>query len=184
MTGNRKRPEPGNFYRHFKNKLYQILTVAVHSETGEELVIYQALYGDYKTYARPLEMFMSRVDQRKYPDALQIYRFQRVIISPDGRIMDAEEPETEKTDFNSGKNWEDVNGNISPWLERFLDAGTSEEKLAVLKQMEGYVTEQDVSCMFLSMDMQPEPELPLGEQIERIRRSILLMKKYDGSRLR
>lgn len=72
---NVKRTIVPGVYRHFKGNLYRVIGVAEHSETGEKLVVYQALYGEGKIYVRPYYMFVSRVDREKYPDADQEYRF-------------------------------------------------------------------------------------------------------------
>lgn len=63
-------------YRHFKGGYYLVLDVANNSETGEKYVVYRSLYGKGELWVRPLDMFLSKVDQAKYPDIEQKYRFE------------------------------------------------------------------------------------------------------------
>ena len=63
-------------YKHFKGDYYLVEDIAIHSETKEKLVIYRGLYGKTELYARPYDMFISKVDKVKYPNVEQEYRFQ------------------------------------------------------------------------------------------------------------
>lgn len=83
--------QPGDLVTHFKRDLqpasvlaqqpelyqYEIIGEATHSETGEALMVYRACYGERKLFVRPLSMFLSPVDQEKYPEARQQYRFEK-----------------------------------------------------------------------------------------------------------
>jgi hypothetical protein len=69
---------PGDVVRHFKGNKYEILYIALDSETMEKMVVYRALYGERGVWVRPLAMFLSPVDREKYPDADQAYRFEKV----------------------------------------------------------------------------------------------------------
>lgn len=80
---------PGDIVQHFKREmlseeeragdmyLYEIVGVALHSETREKMMVYRPLYGDGGMYVRPLEMFLSETDHEKYPQVKQKYRFEK-----------------------------------------------------------------------------------------------------------
>ena len=144
----RENPRPGEFYRHFKNKLYQIVVVATHSESKEELVIYQALYGDFGVYARPLDMFLSEVDREKYPEIEQKYRFEKV--------ENISEASKQITDRNSEINIETINKTLKEESEDesknffidFLDADDYYTKKKIILANKENITDKQLDAIF------------------------------------
>ena len=180
-----KRPEPGKIYRHFKNKLYQIITVAVHSETGEELVIYQALYGDFKVYARPLSMFTSIVDKNKYPSVTQKYRFELTTPNTEGKQPANKDSNFESSE-SSGSNGNNENlesNGIHAELIDFLDACSYEEKLRIFLSMKKSIDERTLRDISVSLDLVLN-EGTLKEQYESIRNCLETYCKFENKRFR
>ena len=193
-------PVSGEIYRYFKNKLYQIITVAKHSETGEELVIYQALYGDFSVYARPLAMFVSEVDHEKYPDVTQKYRFERVEREELGAAEKSgakEEPagrnvsggwnqpgvKEETTEQNVSGGQEPAESEVNPRLMQFLDADDFEEKYNVLVGMRDEIDDNLLNAMAVSIDA-VLPEGDLSERYDALKYTVRTRQRYESLRLR
>ena len=148
-----RRPVAGETYRHFKNKNYKIIAIAHHSETGEELVIYQALYGEGKICARPLEMFISEVDHEKYPDVKQKYRFEKI-----------ENPVNEMT--------------IEERMMKFFDEDSLEGKYQILLTMREEVTDTMIDNMAVVLDIVIE-DGPITKRFEDLKFAIQTKQRYE-----
>lgn len=182
------RPKPGEFYRHFKGEFYQIITIANHSETGEELVIYQALYGAYGVYARPLSMFVSEVDHEKYPEAAQKFRFERVQQPEEPAVAcSATQQEGDgkavQLSQEPSRMAEPEEEQASPELLAFLDADTYNEKYKVLKGMENTITDRLVNDFAVILDV-VIPEGELSRRYEELKQCVATLARYESTRLR
>ncbi len=200
-------PKPQEIYKHFKGNLYQIVTIAEHSETGEKLVIYQALYGDYKVYARELSMFTGLVDKQKYPEAVQKYRFELQGPDSDRRLQEAgfgscekENPEEpiktaagpEKAVTEPVKTASeperpsavpDAEMDLDPMLVEFLDADTYEQKLNILAGLHHRITQDMITTMAVASDVEVE-DGELEDRYRQLKTCLLTLEKYECNRVR
>ena len=162
-------PKPHEIYKHFKGNLYQIVAPAEHTETGESMVIYQAMYGDFKIYARPLEMFVSPVDKVKYPDATQEFRFE--LQGADGdRQGKAEDAPDEASD-------------IDPMVLEFLDANSYEQRLNILAALHHRITDEMITTMAIACDVEVE-DGDTEKRYDSLKNCLLTLEKYECNRLR
>lgn len=182
-------PKPGEMYLHFKNRLYQIITVAKHSETGEILVVYQALYGTYDIYVRPLEMFVSEVDHEKYPEVTQKYRFMfvkkmKTENEEQEHVLDKPYPDrkVENKVENKIAREEKEYDEVPTLLMDFFDAKTYEEKYRILLEMRSIVTDAMINNMAVVLDLVIS-EGDLDVRYEELKRCLRTQQKYETSRL-
>ena len=192
-------PQAGEIYQHFKGKLYRIVALATHTETGEQLVIYQALYGEFQVFARPLSMFLGKVDAKKYPDAAGKDRFMRIPmaeaaavsrpvaapsenpVEPRPAAMPSESTVESRAVAASSEN--SVEPQPDPGLLAFLDADSYEEKLEVFASLEGKVDLHMLNAIAASLDLELS-EGSLEEQYDTLKSCLMTLERYECNRLR
>lgn len=197
----------GQIYRHFKGNLYQIVAVARHSETNEEYVVYQELYGDLKVWVRPYRMFVSEVDHDKYPDVPQRYRFelldtiaggcvqpqQERVVSPheqDVQPQNVQMQDVQIQDIITGKKTEDVTPSQTPQEEQeraderllaFLDAETCQDKINYLTLIKNNIDDRLINDIAAAMDITVD-EGPIDTRYYSLKNCLMTKAKYECGR--
>lgn len=202
----RPNPKPQEMYRHFKGNIYQIRCLAKHSETGEMMVVYQAMYDTFQIYVRPLAMFMEEVDVEKYPDARQQYRFEllqdselvsgsqaaeetisrlQAVEETISGLQAVEEPVKENNAGSGGtENAEEMQQlNIDPLVMEFLEADTYEQRLNILAALRSRITDEMINTMAMAVDLEIK-EGDVEERYEELKSCLLTFEKYECNRLR
>jgi hypothetical protein len=205
----RKKPIAGEFYRHFKGKLYQIKMLARDSETERIKVVYQAMYAPYDCWVRDLEEFLSRVPREKYPDAAQTYRFERISLEETTGLQTDAESVSDEEILNSCSTAKQRSvsdeellkalktGQPERYLEKkmteeeiadrgllqLLDAETFHEKKQIFIGLKQYLNERILTNIAAALDIVLE-EGDVEAQYESIMRCLEAFEHYEGGRLR
>lgn len=195
-------PIINEIYRHFKGNLYRVIAIATHSETEEEMVVYQALYGDYKIYCRPLDSFTSEVDHEKYPDATQKMRFE-LLSSTVNLANIASIPVSSESNDNTPKatgpnvdttvdtvdndeaNQDNANKNqLNPNVEKFINAKTTAERIDIVQRNKNSFTNDDLTTIAFINDITLDERLDFEERYRQLLSCLSTRNKYEALRLR
>jgi len=150
-------PKIGGIYKHFKGNMYEVKAIALHSETMEKMVVYQALYGDNQVYVRPYDSFVSKVDKVKYPDVEAEYRFEEQ--KPQGEM------------------------NIDPMVMAFLETDNFEEKFTTLTGLHHRITKEQIGIMAMSLDVTIE-DSDLEDMYRQLKTCVDTRRRFETTRLR
>lgn len=201
MANKRENPKEGQIYKHFKGSLYEVLAVAVHTETEEKLVVYRSVEKPERVFARPVEMFMSEVDRLRYPFIRAKYRFTLMAevveaedesedIVPDTGdecpaekaeevVLAGSEPNKEETPLFK----EDGTLALDPTVEKILDAKDYTEKISHFEMLRNKCTEDMLTQLAISLDVQLE-DGSIEEKYAQILKTLRMHEKYESARLR
>lgn len=195
-------PQAGEVYRHFKGKMYRVQGIATHSETGEALVIYQGLNGDFVVYARPYESFIERLDKKKYEGVVEEYRFTYIPmttemlnqeptsvnytgnVTPEVQLSSSTEGSISNNDEHMKEDkLEEKEQHDSPML-KFLDTDDFDEKYEILCNIPRVdINDVLIDNLAVTLDV-VIPDGPIDQRFQELKTCVRTRKKYESIRLR
>ena len=162
----RRIPKKGDIYRHFKGRKYKILDIAVCTETGEEMVIFETMEGARKVFASFLETFLSPLDSGKYPHADQKYRFELCRDAADGDLLGLKR-----------------HGNTTSLILEFLDLNDNEERIQFLQKHRSEIDARFLTAVSESLEFTENAET-IEERYAALIRFLKTKSRYESRRLR
>lgn len=164
-------PRAGEILYLTKDKPYQIITMGVHKETCESMVIYQALYGDYATYVLPLSKFMDEVNGEA--------------ITEKHKIDTDTKHDNEKIEdtLNVPQEREDSQDKVNEVLLSFLDADSYSQKLEVITTNIKAIDDRLINDMAVSLDCTVD-DGPIDQRLHGLIYCLKQLSRFEVRRLR
>lgn len=196
MAEKRQTPKSGQIYKHFKGSLYQVDTIAVHTETSDKLVVYHSVEKPDRVFARPLDMFMSEVDRFRYPLIKAKYRFTLLVEETEAECdnKDNEGDKTETGNIQAGNEnaqdeikapelSEELTPIMNPILEKILDEKDYQKKIENFELLRNKCTDEILTTLAISLDIQLEGET-IEDKYAQILKTLRMHERYESARLR
>lgn len=172
-----------------EGKKYRMLTLAKHGETGEDMVVYQALYEPFQTYVRPMKALQEEIDKKKIRFLEGVSQKEQTNSEEDAvknagtqagenieREDSAPQGESAAQDKNKGSEEE-----IHPEFRRFLDAESNNERIEILRGMRDIVDNTMINSMAVMLDVEIK-DGPIEERYEELLECALLKRRYEIER--
>lgn len=146
---------------------YQVICVARNCETQEEMAVYQALYGEFACFVKPLDLFL-----KEWNEGNETKRKESGQADESKRLEDARADAGEADDSGEQAN---------PVLLEFLDADTLEEKYKILKRLGSSVTNRLIDDFAVVLDL-VIPDGNLDDRYQQLLNSVRTRQKYENTR--
>lgn len=177
-------PKQGEIYYLSEDRPSQIVSIAIHKETGESMVVYQALHGDFKTFVVPLAQFIKDTvkNQQEAPAADQTEASRRNSTVSEPALSERNRVPSGNSAVEIG-NETKTEEKVNAILLSFLDATSYSKKLEVVSTNMKHLSDRLINDMAVALDCAVE-EGPLDKRIQELLQCLQAMCRFEDRRLR